>query len=153
MSTMREHLGNFHKAEASHHAHKATHHKTIASHCQKLASSLGKTEVTEAQKDSAGALEAMATMHEVTSQKHAAHAEFHRNCAEKCDKAVDAADLNKLVPMEISVVAPTRPTIAAVLRPGMREMPTTSVPTELAKILGDGDEFQNYEEPSLQQRH
>jgi hypothetical protein len=148
MASMKEHLTQFHESEAAHHDHKAAHHKAIAGHYHKLASSLGKAEVTEAQADSKATLEAMAGMHEVTSQNHADRAEYHRDCAEKCRKAMNAADLNKLVPTSVSAIAPDRPNIRAVLRPGQREFPANTAP-ELSKIIGVGDEFMHSEEQSV----
>ena len=149
MSTMREHLHDLHRREAQYHTAKAGRHAAVGSHYQKLASALGKAEVSEAQKDTAAILEALAAVHQEESQEHAGMAKFHADCGEKCMKAADG-DLNKLVPTSVSAVAPTRPGITPVLRPGQRELPANMDP-QISKILGTDPEDWHTEETSLRQ--
>jgi hypothetical protein len=152
MSSMREHLADVHKRTAAHHGTKAALHETAATHYKALAKHLSKTETTEAAKDSKGLLEALSAIHEQHSQEHANMAEFHSACAEKCDKAADAADLNKIVPTQVSVVAPTRPTITPVLRPGQREISSadmSKMSPEFQKLFSTTDEDLHSEERSV----
>ena len=145
MPSMKEHLASFHGKEAAHHAKKVAFHASAADHFKKVAAHIGKTEVSEATKDSKGILEALASMHEEQSQEHAGMAEFHTDCGEKCMKAADG-DLDKLAPTSVSAVAPTRPT--AVLRPGMQPIATNGA-DDFSKIFGLNPEDEHTEETSL----
>ncbi len=145
MASMREHLTEVHKRTAEHHSKKATSHVARATHFKKLATQLGKTETTEASKDSKAILEALAVLHEEMSQEHSDMAEFHSDCAEKCAKAVDAGDLNKLVPTRVSTIAPPR----AVPRTGAPPIQRRAVDPELEKALGINEADWHVEETSL----
>jgi hypothetical protein len=87
--------------------------------------------------------------HECAKAAHDAAAGQHDGMAEECSKAMDAVDLNKLVPTGVSVVAPTRPAIAAVPRFGSKGMPVSVVSPELSKILGTSEEDLHSDERSL----
>jgi len=138
-----------HKKMAAHHAAKTAFHATAAEHFKKLAGHLGKSETTEAGKDSKQILETLAGMHEEQSQEHAGMATFHHESMEACAKAADG-DLNKLVPTSVSGVTPTLPNnIRAVPRAGMREIPSTAVPDNISKILGTDEADWHVAERSL----
>ena len=147
MSTMREHIHDLHKREAQHHAAKATHHSAVAGHYQTLASHLGKTAVTENQKDSSGVLEALAGLHEKLAGEHTDMAAHHHEQAEACAKGADTGDLTKLVPSSVSAVAPPR-SVTMVPRAGGPGVPQVrEVDSRFSKltIVEEG------EEPSLRQ--
>jgi len=124
---------------AAHHAAKTAFHATAAEHFKKLAGHLGKSETTEAGKDSKQILETLAGMHEEQSQEHAGMATFHHESMEACAKAADG-DLNKLVPTSVSAVTPTRPGITAVPRAGAQPIPEKiPVPEEFEKLASVED--------------
>jgi len=136
--TMKEHLAGLHKSEAAHHLTKAAHHAAVGEHYRKLADKLGKTEVSEATKDTGGILEALAGLHEKLSSEHTAMAAHHHEQMEECSKAADA-DLTKLVPTSVSAVAPNRPGITAVPRAGMPVPEKVNVPEQFAHLASVED--------------
>jgi hypothetical protein len=133
MSTMREHLADMHKRHQQHHELKATVHKTMATHFKKLAGHFTKTEVTEAEKDAHGTLEALSNEHDTLWQEHSDLAEYHEQQMEACSKAMDS-DLNKLIPTQVSGVTPERP--RAIPRHGQPAVPAApNVPLEFMKLV------------------
>ena len=68
---------------------------------------------------------------------------------ERCVKAAADDDLNKLVPTQVSAVAPTRPTITPVPRFGQKPMETLNVDDEFVKAFGLDAESMHSEERSL----
>lgn len=81
----------------------------------------------------------------------AAHAEHHRDAAAKCNKAA-VDELNKLVPTDISAVAPDRPGIRSVPRPGQPELPAKpNVDEQFRKLVSveDGSEIELNGRPAL----
>jgi hypothetical protein len=149
MALMREHLQNFHTKEAEHHTAKAAHHATAAELHGRLAKCMGKA-TTDGAKDAQGIIEALAAMHTEQSNEHAGMADYNSEAADKCSKAVDNADLEKLVPTRVSSIAPTQPTnLRAIPRFGAKEMPAAAISPELSKILGTGEEDLHSEERSL----
>jgi hypothetical protein len=149
MASMREHLTNFHTKESEHHTAKAAHHATAAELHGRLARCMGKA-TTDGAKDAQGILEALAAMHTEQSNEHTGMADWNAECADKCSKATDAADLEKLVPTRVSSIAPTQPTnLRAVPRFGSKELPTIAVAPELSKILGVNEEDLHSDERSL----
>jgi hypothetical protein len=152
--SIRQHLSALHDRMVEHHTKKAASHEARAGHFKKLAGHFKKTEVTEAEKDAQAILTALAGLHEEMSQEHASMAEFHADGQDKCSKAIDDVDLTKrdsLVPSSVSAVAPDRPNVRAVPRPGQRDIPA-GVPMELSKIVGLDEADQHSEETSVQ-RH
>jgi hypothetical protein len=97
---------------------------------------MGKTEVTEAQKDSKALLETMAGMHSEMGQEHSDMAAYHGDAFEACEKGTDAVDLNKVVPLPagFSVVAPTPP-IRTVFRTGQKEFSAPLVDPAFAHLV------------------
>jgi hypothetical protein len=147
-TSVREHLTALHDRMTEHHVKKAASHAARATHFKKLAGQIQKTETTEATRDSQALLEALAALHEEMSQEHTDMATFHQDSKEACEKAT-IDQLDKLVPTNISVVAPQKPTITPVPRAGSKPFPS-AVPTEMTKILGLNQEDLHTEETSLQ---
>jgi hypothetical protein len=110
--TVREHLQKAHETIAA-------HHRTMMK-CHEMA--MGK---------SAGDHE----FHKAAHAAHAAAAAAHQNMCDECAKASEA-DLTKLVPTQVSGVAPT---VRAIPRTGQREIPTATVDADLAKFVSIED--------------
>jgi hypothetical protein len=150
MSSMREHLQNFHAKESEHHAAKAAYHATAAELHSRLADCMGKSTTTEPAKAAQAHLDALAAMHKEQAKQHSDMADWNAECADKCSKATDAADLEKLIPTRVSSIAPAQPTnLRAIPRYGAKEMPAAAISPELSKILGTGEEDLHSEERSL----
>ncbi len=136
-SSMKQHLADVHKKIAAHHANESLSHANRAQHFKKLAAHIGKSEVTEATKDSAAILAALAGEHEEMSQEHDNMAAYHADCQEKCRKATDTEDLTKLAPLPpgMSALTPSKPGIIAVPRAGQQLVPEKiPVPAEFEKL-------------------
>ena len=126
MSTMREHLHEYHKVTAAHHEAMAkTHHAISETHA-------GMTKTLKAlNKEAADANEQLAAHHKAMAAHHAAHSEFHASMAEKCSKAIDAGDLEKaaVLPRGFSLVTPDVPAnLRAVPRNGQPIMTSATDP-------------------------
>jgi hypothetical protein len=126
MATVREHLKKAHEAMAEHHR--------IMAKCHGEA--MGKAD------------DPHHGFHKSAKNEHEAAAQVHDDLCNECAKAADG-DLNKLVPHQVSAVAPDRPSITPVLRNGMRPLPAAAQP-DLSKLLGLDPEDLHVEEKSLQ---
>lgn len=117
---MKQHLSGMH-------AKMAEHHTAMAKACGQLSKCLDKAQTAEA-KDSRGAVEAMQAQHEQM-------ATFHSDSADACAKGAEA-DLHKLVPTQVSGIAPTPPGVTAVPRAGAPSPATIAqVNPAFAKLL------------------
>jgi hypothetical protein len=146
---VREHLTALHDRMVEHHTKKAASHAARATHFTKLATQLGKTETTEAVQDSAAVLGALAGLHEEMSQEHTDMATFHADSKEACQKAA-SDQLDKVVPTNISGIAPPAPTIRPIPRTGSPAFPATAAGGDefLKTIIGTAED--HTEELSLQ---
>ena len=128
MASVRQHFSEVHGRLATFHAASVTSHQKRALQFNKLAGHYAKTETTEAEKDTKAILEALADLHQEMSVEHGKMADFHKSAAESCAKVADG-ELEKLVPMRVSAVAPDVPAgVRAVIRTGSRTMPTEEPP-------------------------
>jgi len=148
MGSVKEHLVAVHKKFAADDTDAAAFHSSSAEHLHKLAGHYKKTEMTEAEKDAHGAIEALAAQHEERSAQKSGMSAYHTDCAEKCSKA-DDGDLSKLIPTSVSAVAPNRPGITAVPRAGSPPLPVRDPNDPFVKIIGIDEESQHAPEPSL----
>jgi hypothetical protein len=154
MATAREHMQKeIHLANANHADKVAAHHdgkeKTHLQHAavhKKIHKNGGMSD------DQEGPHLSFALLHEQDAALHKAHsadwreyAGSQRAAAEKCEKGADATDLNKLLPTQVSVIAPDRSNIRTVLRPGQREIQANVTP-ELEKIIGINEESMHAEQ-------
>ena len=136
MSTVREHL-------SAHHAKAAKFHEAAAKEHSGLAESHhGSAKLDGAAHDGAIGThhKTMAAHHEKLSDLHKGYADHHSSQAEACMKGMDAGDLNKLVPTNVSGVTPG---VRIVPRhgqpaPGSAEKP--NVPVEFQKMFSVEDE-------------
>ena len=149
MATMKEHLAKLHKRHAVHYTETAQNHKAMAGHFEQLASHFKKTAVTEAEKDAQGTLAALADENHKIAREHSTLASWHQGAQEECEKATDAADLDKLMPTRVSAIAPDRSSIRPVLRHGMQPFAVNTA-ADITKIIGNDEESMHSEEPSLQ---
>ncbi len=132
MANARQHLRTLHENESRHHVASGSFDLQVGTELTKLADTFGKLEADSRLGDSR---EAHAAAKEILRklaehfQVHAAHhqkmSEAHGALMEACEKGVDAEDLNKLAPTQISGVidqsrAPAG--VRAVIRPGQREI-------------------------------
>jgi hypothetical protein len=121
MSTMKNHLADFHKRASEHHANMAGHFQRIAKCVEKTEAANGSGKET---------LSAMA-------DEHVAMSEYHSAACDKCAKAA-ASDLekaNQVMPTRVSAIAPTAPA-RAVPRFGQPETPAAAaVPYQFAKLV------------------
>jgi hypothetical protein len=125
MSTLREHLKDFHKTAAE-------HHTGLAEHFGKLADHIGKAEVTDAS-------HVKEALHGIAAS-HQAQAEYHAGACEECSKAVES-ELEKrgreLVPSAVSGVVPTNENF----RRGITAVPRTGQPNPNANKPATVPEF------------
>ena len=137
MKTVRQHLANFHKAAAEHHAGIAEDHTKLGTYHEALAKCLGK-----AVSDDAGAkkhLEDIAATHHASAERNRNYAEFHTNAVEECMKGADVEDLSKLVPTNISAVVPSRAGVTMVPRYG--QPVAKNVDPQFAELVATDDEL------------
>jgi hypothetical protein len=145
MSKVSEHLAGFHKTAAAHHAEMSVSHRALSEHFAKCASM---SKVKQADESASDLLQACADAHSHAANSHDAQAEYHKSAMEACQKAQQAADLekNRVEPTRVSGVAPDRTgTLTAVPRTGARPMPVTQHPVpssggvDFNKLIGLGD--------------
>jgi hypothetical protein len=126
MATVRKHLAAFHERAAA-------DHTTMAKCFSKLAgySKAAKSEMKDGE-PMMGLGECLTTI----ANTHEAAAAFHKEAMSECMKAAEA-DMNKLVPSSVSMIAPeTNSGVRAVLRAG--QQPITAkpdVPVQFEKFI------------------
>jgi hypothetical protein len=133
-------LGLLHKTLASDHEAQGEHCVRVAGHFRTLAEAVAKAENSDA--GARDTLEALASQFESQGNDHAERASHHSQLAEECAKSADD-EIEKVLPLG-SRVAPERPGIRAVLRPGQREdlEKKTVIPIEFQKLVQvEDDEF------------
>ncbi|HLZ52109.1 MAG TPA: hypothetical protein VKP61_15285 [Candidatus Acidoferrum sp.] len=134
MSKVSEHLLATHKAA---HVH---HNEMIAAHSAAL--------------EKAAAVEPTGgphtTFHKAGVATHTKMRDHHAAQIADCEKAVgDGLEKAMPLPIGLSTIAPTRPTVVAVPRHGQPQVPVGAA-TDLTKIIGIDDESMHAEELSLQ---
>ena len=116
MSKVSEHLAGLHKAASS-------FHRTMTK-CH--GDAMGKAVAGNSEHD----------FHKAAAAAHEQAADQHDQMCEECSKAI-VADLNKLVPTNVSAVTPTPPGVRAVPRAGQRPIEEAKpvVEAQFAKLL------------------
>jgi hypothetical protein len=87
------------------------------------------------------------SFHKSAKDAHDAAAAMHDGMCEECSKATES-DLNKLVPTNVSTIAPDRPTVRPVLRYGSPAIPV-GVAVDFTRIIGSDEESMDSPELSL----
>ena len=136
MATARQHLASDHQKEQTHWTAFAKGLGELGTHIRAMHKEAGMTGESKAG-DACDKLRALAQ----------SHADYHGAAAEECMKAVDA-DMNKLVPTQVSAVAPTNPGVTSVPRKEQRPI-SAKVEREFSKLLGLNPEDMHVEERSL----
>ena len=120
MTSVREHLQNAHSLIAAHHRSLAECHKSAM----------------------AKAVDSMQKFHKEAMAAHEEAADAHEALCKECAKAI-ASDLHKMVPTNVSAVAPTAP-VRPVLRHGQREIPLSeTVDPRFAKLVALDERDEN----------
>jgi hypothetical protein len=118
MASMKQHLADMHKKMAAHHVAMSTHSDALAKCMGKAAEASDATKILNA----------------MTSE-HQQMAAYHADSADACEKAA-SADLNKMVPLSVSGIAPERPVIRSIPRTGAPSLSTIAqVNPAFAKLL------------------
>ena len=135
MSTMREHIHKeIHLAAAAHEDSLEKSERKLAEHHRSLHKESGMTDSQES------AHSRMAQEHDRKADLHKAYGDHHRASAEKCSKADDATDLNKVAPTQVHVVVPDNPN-RLVPRAGMAPVHRPTVPPEFQHLTAVEDDL------------
>jgi hypothetical protein len=139
---------------AKHHVVLTKRHRAIAAAAEK-ARGVAKSAKSDLQGVDLEALdqflETFIEEHSAISDEHVAMAEHYAQCAKTAEKA-EGDEMNKadrLVPTNVSAVAPTPPGIRAVPRAGSAPLPVRDPNDPFVKIIGIDEESQHSPEPSL----
>jgi hypothetical protein len=127
MSTIRNHLAKFHQYAAESHNDLAKCFGTLAG-LAKASKSKMKPDDEEDQS------EGLQTCFDKIADLHTDAASFHKSAMEECTKA-EGDELDKIVPLGVSMVAPPRDGVRPVLRAGQREIAAPEVPAQFAKLV------------------
>jgi hypothetical protein len=135
-------LVSLHKSLASSHSEQKAHCEKITTHFQALADGMSKTPNDGDTADSKSLFEGLSSEFEAQAGRHANRAAHHEQCAEECAMAAKAEEdeLDKVVPLGVSRVAPTRPAVIAVPRAGQKEIEKT-VPLQFRSLVEIDDDL------------
>jgi hypothetical protein len=136
MATARQHIASDHQKEQAHWTAFAKGLGDLGAHIRTMYKETGMTGESKAG-DACDKLKALAQ----------SHADYHGAATEECMKAADA-DVRKIMPTEVSAVAPTNPGVTSVPRKEQRPI-SAKVESEFSKLLGLNPEDMHVEERSL----
>jgi hypothetical protein len=125
VSTIRQHLANFHASAAAHHNELAKCYHQLSSFEKGSKSRMSDEEIA-----SDGITQCLGKI----AATHQAAAEYHTDAMAECTKSTDD-ELDKIVPLGVSMVAPPRDGVRAIIRNGQREIGSPEVPAQFAKLV------------------